>query len=46
MTAPIMKIENCKRYGATVIIHGDNMAECRDHGLQIAQNEGKLYVNG
>ncbi len=46
MFAPIMKIENCKKYGATVIIHGENMGESRDLGLKMAREEGLLYVNG
>ncbi len=44
--APIMKIENCKRYGAKVIIHGVNMGESRDLGLRMAREQGLLYVNG
>ncbi len=46
VVAPIMKIENCKRYGATVVIHGENMGESRDHGLRMARERGMLYVNG
>ena len=29
VVAPIMKIQNCKNYGATVIIHGQNIGESR-----------------
>ena len=32
--APIMKVENCKKYGATVIIHGANMGESKEHALR------------
>ncbi len=46
VTAPIMKIENCKRYGATVVIHGAHMGEARMHGLKLAKEKGMLYVNG
>lgn len=46
VVAPIMKIENCKRYGANVVIHGDNVGECREHALRIAAAEDLMYVNG
>jgi threonine dehydratase len=46
VVAPIMKIQNCKKYGAKVIIHGQNIAECRDYAMKIAKKEGLLYVNG
>ena len=29
VVAPIMKIQNCKNYGATVIIHGQDIGESR-----------------
>ena len=44
--APIMKIENCKKYGASVIIHGQHIGECREYALRIAQQKGLMYVNG
>jgi len=34
------------RYGATVIIHGENMGESREYGLRLAAETGMLYVNG
>ena len=37
VVAPIMKIENCKKFGANVIIHGANIGESRERAL------GKLY---
>ena len=46
VVAPIMKIENCKKYGAKVIIHGQNIGECRDHALKVAKTEGQIYING
>ena len=30
VVAPIMKIENCKKFGANVLIHGANIGESRD----------------
>ena len=46
VVAPIMKIQNCKNYGANVIIHGQNIEEARTHALGIGEEKGLLYVNG
>jgi len=46
IVAPIMKVENCKKYGANVIIHGENIGESRTHALKIAAKRGFMYVNG
>ena len=39
-------MENCKKYGANVIIHGENIGESRTHALKIAAKRGFMYVNG
>lgn len=44
--APIVKIENCKKLGAEVIIHGANMTESYELATKIAHQESLLYVNG
>jgi len=46
IVAPIMKVENCKHYGATVIIHGDNIGDSRVMALKIAKKNGQQYING
>ena len=46
VVAPIMKVENCKRYGAKVIIHGQNIGESREHALKISKSQGLMYING
>ena len=46
IVAPIMKVENCKKYGANIIIHGENIGESRTHALKIAARRGLMYVNG
>jgi len=46
VVAPIMKVENCKKYGANVIIHGENIGEAREKALVIGKSKGLLYVNG
>ena len=46
VVAPIMKVENCKKYGATVIIHGQNIGEARDKALVLGKDKGLMYING
>ncbi|XP_059090398.1 L-threonine ammonia-lyase-like isoform X1 [Tigriopus californicus] len=44
--APIMKIENCKKYGANVVIQGQNMGESKAYALKLGKERGLLYING
>ncbi|XP_039757851.1 L-threonine ammonia-lyase-like isoform X2 [Pararge aegeria] len=44
--APIMKIQNCRSYGANVIIHGHNMKEAKFHAMSMAKEKGLTYING
>merc|ERR1719384_1082906 len=46
VVAPIMKVENCKKFGANVIIHGANIGESRERALQIGKENGYMYING
>ena len=46
VVAPIMKVENCKKYGATVIIHGQNIGEARERALVMGKDRGLMYING
>ena len=46
VVAPIMKVENCKKFGATVVIHGPNIGVSRDRALVIGNEKGYMYVNG
>ena len=46
IVAPIMKVENCKRYGADVIIHGADIGESRLLALKIGKKKGMQYING
>jgi threonine dehydratase len=39
-------VENCKRYGAHVVIHGADIGESRHHALKLAKKYGFLYING
>ncbi|XP_060600742.1 L-threonine ammonia-lyase-like [Ruditapes philippinarum] len=44
--APLMKIQNCRKYGATVHIKGANLSESRIHAMKMGQEEKLLYING
>ena len=44
--APIMKVENCKKYGATVVSFGQNLGESKEKALEIAKEKDFLYING
>lgn len=45
-TAPIMKVEKCKKYKANVIQIGDDVCASKKHGLKIAKETGLTYING
>jgi threonine dehydratase len=44
--APLTKLVNCRRMGATVELHGTNIGEAREIAEQIAADKGFAYING
>ena len=44
--APITKVVNCRRLGANVLLHGDNIAEARSRADELVAEKGFTYVNG
>ncbi|UJR28484.1 hypothetical protein I4U23_009722 [Adineta vaga] len=44
--APIMKVNNCKSFGAVVIIKGIDLAESKRFALKLARMLGLRYING
>ena len=44
--APLTKLVNCRRMGATVELHGANIGEARTKAEQIAAEKGLAYING
>lgn len=44
--APLMKIQNCRKFGANVHIKGANLSESRLIAMQMGQEQGLLYING
>ena len=45
-SAPLMKVANCRKLGATVVLHGENFDEARERATAIATETGAVYVNG
>jgi len=43
--APAVKVENTRRFGATVVIEGDTFDDARSHGLQLAKERGLTVVH-
>jgi threonine dehydratase len=44
--APIMKIVNCRRLGATVLLHGEDIAQARQRADELVRDQGLTYLNG
>jgi threonine dehydratase len=44
--APLMKVSHCRRFGATVILHGADIAESRTRADEIATESSLTYING
>lgn len=46
VVAPRMKVNRCRRYGATIILHGNNMSEAKKRAREIAKEQGLAFING
>src|SRR4051794_2647284 len=44
--APLIKIGNCEKLGATVVLHGKHFAEAKAHAHVIAEERGLAYIDG
>ncbi|HEV2966288.1 MAG TPA: threonine ammonia-lyase [Chthoniobacterales bacterium] len=44
--APLIKITNCQRLGATVVLHGKDFAEAKGHAHELAAEKGLAYIDG
>jgi len=44
--APLMKVANCRRLGADVILHGVDLGEARIRADEIAAEKNLSYING
>ncbi len=44
--APLAKVANCRRLGATVILHGANIGEAKERADELVRERGLTYING
>ncbi len=45
-SAPIMKVESCKSFGANVMNHGCDLSEAKSFAMNYARRHNMLYING
>src|SRR4051812_38423657 len=43
--APLTKVVNCRRYQATVLLHGANIGEARVRADELVKAQGLTYIN-
>jgi threonine dehydratase len=43
--APAVKVDNTRRFGATVVLHGDTFDDARTHGIALAKQRGLTLVH-
>ncbi len=44
-TTPLVKVNNTKAYGATVVLFGENYDEAYEHALELAHDKGMTFVH-
>jgi threonine dehydratase len=44
--APLIKVNNCQKLGATVVLHGNDFAEAKARAHEIAKEKGLAYIDG
>ena len=44
--APLIKIGNCEKLGATVVLHGKDFTEAKEKAHEIAKDRGLAYIDG
>jgi threonine dehydratase len=44
--APLIKVSNCQKLDATVVLHGKDFAEAKAHAYEIAKEKGLAYIDG
>jgi len=44
--APLVKVNNCQKLGANVVLHGKDFAEAKARAYDIAKEKGLAYVDG
>ena len=46
IVAPIMKIQACRKHGATVVVQGKDMGEAKRVAMEMAKDQNLIYING
>jgi len=44
--ATLVKVSNCRTFGATVILHGETFDDAKSHALQLAAGKSLVFVPG
>src|SRR6266850_4343760 len=44
--APLIKVTNCQKLGAIVVLHGKDFAEAKARAHEIAKEKGLAYIDG
>src|SRR6187551_3660717 len=44
--APLVKVANCRSFGAEIILHGDAYADAKEHAHKLSRDEGRVFVPG
>ena len=44
--APLIKINNCQKLGATVVLHGKDFTEAKEKAHEIGKERGLAYIDG
>lgn len=44
--APLVKVQNCRRYGADVVLHGEAYDDAKAEALARSQRDGRIYIPG
>jgi threonine dehydratase len=44
--APLVKVKNCRSFGADIVLHGDAYADAKERALDLARDEERVFVSG
>jgi threonine dehydratase len=44
--APLVKVSNCQKLGATLVLQGNDFGEAKAHAHKIAKEKGLAYIDG
>lgn len=44
--APMIKVRNCRGFGAEVVLQGEHIGHCKEHAESLMASRGLQYING